>query len=148
MSFTKLNLAAARAVEKGLEGKLTAMVNPRAWANMLSDQAALRRYDSSYSKSKLENGTEKLEFYSQNGTIEIMPSIYCKEGYAYLLSVDEWSRVGSSDMSFKRPGGGSEQVFKDLENAAGYELRLFTDQAVFTAAPARNVLIYGIVNSN
>lgn len=147
LSFTKLNLAAARAVEKGLEGKLVAMVNPRAWANMLSDQAALRRYDSSYSKTKLDNGSEKLEFYSQNGTIEIMPSIYCKEGYAYLLSTEDWSRVGSSDMSFKRPGQG-DQFFRDLENSAGYELRLFTDQAVFCQAPARQVLIYGIVNSN
>jgi hypothetical protein len=80
LSFTKLNLAAARAVEKGLEGKLVAMVNPRAWANMLNDQAALRRYDGSYSKKKLENGAEALSFYSQNGEIEIHPSIYVKEG--------------------------------------------------------------------
>lgn len=145
LSFTKLNLAAARAVEKGLEGKLVAMVNPRAWANMLSDQAALRKYDGSYSKSKLENGSEKLEFYSQNGTIEIVPSIYVKEGYAYMLSIDDWMRVGSSDMTFKRPGQG-DQFFRDLDNAAGYELRLYTDQAVFCSAIARNVIIYGIVN--
>lgn len=146
LSFTKLNLAAARAVEKGLEGKLVAMVNPRAWANMLNDQAALRRYDGSYSKKKLENGSEALSFYSQNGEIEIHPSIYVKEGYAYLLSVEDWCRVGSSDMTFKRPGQG-DQFFRDLENSAGYELRLYTDQAVFCSAPARNVLIYGIVNA-
>lgn len=146
LSFTKLNLAAARAVEKGLEGKLVAMVNPRAWANMLNDQAALRRYDGSYSKKKLENGSEALSFYSQNGEIEIHPSIYVKEGYAYLLSIEDWCRVGSSDMTFKRPGQG-DQFFRDLENSAGYELRLYTDQAVFCSAPARNVLIYGVVNA-
>lgn len=146
LSFTKLNLAAARAVEKGLEGKLLAMVNPRAWANMLNDQAALRRYDGSFSKKKLENGSEALAFYSQNGEIEIQPSIYVKEGYGYLLSTEDWCRVGSSDMTFKRPGQG-DQFFRDLENSAGYELRLYTDQAVFCSAPARNVLLYNIVNS-
>ena len=146
LSFTKLNLAAARAVEKGLEGPLVAMVNPRAWANMLSDQAALRRYDGSYSAAKMENGGEKLMFHSQNGLIEIEPSIYVKEGYAYLLSIEDWFRVGSTDMTFKRPGQG-EEFFRDLENSAAYELRLYTDQAVFCMAPAKNVLITGIVNS-
>jgi hypothetical protein len=146
LSFTKLNLAAARAVEKGLEGPLYAMVNPRAWANMLSDQAALRRYDGSYSAGKMENGAEKLMFHSQNGMIEIEPSIYVKEGYAYLLSADDWFRVGSTDMTFKRPGQG-EEFFRDLENSAAYELRLYSDQALFCMAPARNVLVTGIVNS-
>lgn len=147
LSFTKLNLATARGVEKGLEGKLAAFVNPRAWANMLSDQAALRRYDGSYSKKKLENGSEALSFYSQNGEIEIIPSIYVKEGYSYLLSMDEWSRVGSTDITFKRPGQGDDKFFRDLESAAGYELRCYTDQAVFTSAPGRNIIIIDVVNS-
>ena len=146
LSFTKLNLAAARAVEKGLEGPLLAMVNPRAWANMLSDQAALRRYDGSYSASKMENGSERLMFHSQNGLIEIEPSIYVKEGYAYMLSTDDWFRVGSTDMTFKRPGQG-EEFFRDLENSAAYELRLYSDQAVFCMAPAKNVLINNIINA-
>lgn len=146
LSFTKLNLAAARAVEKGLEGPLVAMVNPRAWANMLSDQAALRRYDGSYSSSVGKEGSEKLVFHSQNGMIEIEPSIYVKEGYAYMLSTDDWFRVGSTDMTFKRPGQG-EEFFRDLENSAAYELRLYSDQALFCMAPAKNVLIKNIVNS-
>lgn len=145
LSFAKLNLAVARAVEKGLEGKLMVMVNTRGWANMLNDQAALRKYDGSYSKTKLENGSEALEFHSQNGVLQIVPSVYVKEGYAYMLSIEDWQRVGSTDMTFKRPGQG-DQFFRDLENSAGYELRLYTDQAVFCSAPGRNVLITDIVN--
>lgn len=145
LSFAKLNLAVARAVEKGLEGKLMVMVNTRGWANMLNDQAALRKYDGSYSKTKLENGSEALEFHSQNGVLQIVPSVYVKEGYAYMLSIEDWQRVGSTDMTFKRPGQG-DQFFRDLESSAGYELRLYTDQAVFCSAPGRNVLITGIVN--
>lgn len=146
LSFTKLSLAAARAVEKGLDGALYCLVNVRGWANMLSDQAALRMYDSSYSTESLKQGSQKLEFFSQNGKLEIEPSVFVKEGYAYLLSIDDWFRVGSSDMTFKRPGQG-EEFFRDLENAAGYEMRLWSDQAVFCFAPGRNVIITDIVNS-
>lgn len=147
LSFTKLNQAVARSVEKGLDGKVLALVNPRAWANMLSDQAALRKYDSSYSSSKAENGMSSILFHSQNGEIEIEPSIYVKEGYGYVLSMEEWFRVGSTDMTFKRPGQG-EEFFRDLENAAAYELRLYSDQAVFCMAPGRNTIIINVVNSN
>jgi hypothetical protein len=146
LSFNKLTLAASRAVEKGQDGTLLALVNPRAWSNMLNDQAALRKYDSSYSAAKVENGSKSILFHSQNGDIEIEPSIYVKEGYAYLLSLDEWFRVGSTDMTFKRPSQGDE-FFRDMENSAGYELRLYTDQALFCSAPGRNVLINAITNS-
>jgi hypothetical protein len=147
LSFTKLTLAAARAVEKGLDSRLLALVNPRGWANMMNDQAALRRYDGSYDKSKMENGSKGILFHSQNGDIEIEPSIYVKEGYAYLLDLECWYRVGSTDMTFKRPGQG-EEFFRDLENSAAYELRLYSDQAVFCHAPGRNVLVQDIVNAS
>ena len=146
LSFTKLNQAAARAVEKGLDSKLLALVNPRGWANMLNDQAALRRYDSSFKAEKAEVGSKSILFHSQNGEIEIEPSIYVKEGYAFLLSLEDWYRIGSTDMTFKRPGQGDE-FFRDVENSAAYELRLYSDQAVFCCAPGRNVVITSIVNS-
>jgi len=146
LSFTKIVSAAARAVEKGQEGKLLLLVNPRGWANLNNDQAALRMYDSSYSIERAKNGSKALTFFSQNGEIEIQPSIYVKEGFAYMLDLSEWARVGSSDITFNRPGQG-DQFFKDSENAAAYELRLYTDQALFCAAPGKNVLLTGIVNT-
>lgn len=146
LSFNKLNLAAARAVEKGLDTPLYCLCNPRGWANMLNDQAALRRYDSSYSKSEGDMGSKSIKFYAQNGELEIEPSIYVKEGYCFMLSVDDWFRVGSTDMTFKRPGQG-EEFFRDLENAAAYELRLYSDQALFCSKPGHNVIIINIVNA-
>ncbi len=146
LSFNKLTKASARPVEKGLDTKLTYFVNPRGWADLLNDQAALRMYDSSYSASQVENGAKSIKFHSQNGELEIIPSIYIKEGYAYGLALEEWMRVGSSDITFKRPGQG-EDFFRDLENSAGYEMRLYTDQAIFCMAPGKNVLISGIVNT-
>lgn len=147
LSFVKLNQAVSRAVEKGLDSSIYTLVNPRAWANMLNDQAALRRYDSSYSSEKVQVGSKGIKFFSQTGEIEIEPSIYVKQGYAYALCLEDWMRVGSTDMTFKRPGQG-EEFFRDLENAAGYELRLYSDQALFCSAPGKNVILQNIVNSN
>lgn len=146
LSFDKLTKAAARAVEKGQDGKMVVLVNPRAWANILTDQAALRRYDGSYSKTKTENGSTALVFHSQNGELEIEPSIYVKEGYAFMLTIEDWFRVGSSDLSFKLPGQGDE-FFRQAGDSAAFELRLFTDQAIFCPSPGHNVYLTGIVNS-
>lgn len=145
LSFQKLSKAVTRPVEKGLDSELTVLVNPRGWADLLQDLAALRQFDQSYSSAQLEQGAKAIKFSSQNGDLKIVPSIYVKEGYAYGLCVEEWMRVGSSDITFKRPGQG-EEFFRDLENAAAYELRLYTDQAVFCMSPGKNVIITGIVN--
>ena len=146
LSFAKLNQALTRAVEKGLDGKVLVICNPRTWASMLNNELTLRQYDQSYSSAKLENGSKSLKFFSQNGEMEIEPSIYVKEGYCYILSLEDWTRIGSSDVSFKRPGK-NDEFFRDLENSAAYELRLFTDQCIFTSSVGRNVLVHGIVNS-
>lgn len=147
LSFAKISAAVSRAVEKGLDSEVLCLVNPRSWADLLSDQAALRRYDSSFKSSELENGSEGIRFYSQNGVIEIVPSIFVKQGYAYIVPMDEMLRIGSTDITFRRPGQGDE-FFRDLESAAGYELRAFTDQALFCSAPGKAVLITGIVNAS
>lgn len=143
LSFAKIQEAVAKAVEKGLDSDVMVLVNPNAWADLLTDQAALRMFDSSFSPSKMENGSKELMFHGQNGKIEIVPSIYCKQGFAYVLSLDEMVRIGSTDVTFKRPAKGDE-FFRDLESAAGYELRCYCDQALFCHAPAKNVLIRNI----
>jgi hypothetical protein len=145
LSFNKLSDALSRAVEKGLDSDVKCYVNPRTWSDLISEQAALRQYDSSYKASLSENGSESITFYSQNGKMEIVPSIYVKEGHAFLVPAEELLRVGSTDVTFRRPGQGDE-FFKDLEAAAGYELRAYTDQALFCMAPGKLVLITGIVN--
>ena len=146
LSFSKIQSAIAKAVEKGLEEDVMVYVNPSAWSNLLVEQAALRQYDSSFSSDTAENGSKSIRFHGQNGGVEIIPSIYVKEGSAYVLCMAEFQRIGSTDITFKRPGQGDE-FFRDLENAAGYELRAYTDQALFCYAPGRSTLITNIVNS-
>lgn len=146
LSFDKLISGVAKAVEKGLDSEIKVHVNPRTWSNLMSDLSALRQYDGSYNSKELAQGAQSLKFHGQNGVIEIVPNIYVKEGYAYGLVMDELLRVGSSDITFKRPGQGDE-FFRDLESAAGYELRCYTDQAVFCSAPGKMILFKSIVNA-
>lgn len=145
LSFATVQEAIARGIEKGLDSDVKVLVNPRTWADLLSEQAAKRMYDSSYRSSKAENGMEEIAFYGQNGKVEIVASIYVKEGYSYMLCMDEWMRIGSTDITFRRPGKGDE-FFRELENSAGYELRAYTDQALFCYAPGKNTLITNITN--
>lgn len=145
LEFDKLDSAIVRAIEKGLESNVVVMVNNRTWSDLMTEQAAKRSYDQSYSRSNFENGANSIMFHSQAGKMEIVPSIYVKEGYAYILNMEDFVRVGSTDVTFKRPGKGDD-FFRDLENSAGYELRCYTDQALFCQAPGRQVLIKGITN--
>lgn len=140
LSFAIVQQAIAKAVEKGLDNDVLVLINPGHWDDLLTEQAAFRMYDSSYSNSQVENGGKSIKFYGQNGMIEIVPSIYVKEGYSYVLSLEDMVRVGSTDVTFKRPGQG-ENFFRDMEDSAGYELRAYTDQALFCSKPGKCVII-------
>lgn len=143
LSFAILQQAIARGVAKGLDTDVTVMVNPSHWDDLLTEQAALRMYDSSFTTAVAENGSKTIKFHSQNGMVEIVPSIYIKEGYSYVICKEDWVRVGSTDITFKRPGQ-EGNFFRELEDHAGYELRSYTDQALFCARPGRSVLIKGL----
>lgn len=146
LSLQKIEKAIALAVAKGLDSDVTVLVSPATWTDLLSEQAALRKFDSSYSSATLENGSKALKFYGQNGLITIEPTIFCKEGHAFIVCLDDLVKVGSTDVSFKRPGMEGD-FFRELENSAGMELRCLTDVALFSAAPGKMVLLTGIANS-
>lgn len=141
LTFAKIEESIAASMEKGLtEEDVVCLVNPKVWSALLSEQAAKRQYDSSYSNDKMENGAKSLCFYSQNGKIEIHASLFCKEGYAYVFPPSELERVGSSDITFERPGFPGK-FFKEMESANGYELRCYSDQSLFSAAIGKLTLI-------
>jgi hypothetical protein len=146
LSFAKIQKAIAKSVAKGLDEDVVCLVNPKAWSDLLNDQAALRMYDSSFKPAKAENGSEGIVFYSQNGKIEIRPCNHVKEAHAFMIPVNQLMRIGSTDVTFKLPGS-NDKFFRELDGAAGYELRAYSDQALFCAMPARLTLIKDIVNS-
>lgn len=65
--------------------------------------------------------------------------------YAYGLCLKDFMRIGSSEVTFKRPDRDGE-FFRDLTDHHGFELRAYCDQALFSHSPGKNILITDIVN--
>jgi hypothetical protein len=97
-------------------------------------------YDSSYSEAELKDGAKSLVFYGMNGMIEVHASIFVKEGFAYVLPPEEFKRIGSSDVTLEQPGFEGKFI-KLLENANAYEMRAYTDQALFCCKPGTSTLL-------
>jgi hypothetical protein len=145
LTLAKAQLAIALCVNQGglEEEDVTLYVNPRTWATMGGDEAALREYDSSYDPAKAERGFKYLVYYSQNGRLTVKAHRMVKEGDAFALCLPYWSRSGSAEASFRVPGSAEDLIFP-LENQAGWAFRSFSDQYIFCAAPAKQIYFSGI----
>jgi hypothetical protein len=146
LSFEIIQRAVAKAMGKGLDEGLVLYINPLTWALLLTDQAGLRRHGDPNKTARYEIGAESIQFYSQTGPIEIKSSIYVKEGYGYLVSPELWSRIGSTDFTFKTPGSG-EDFFFQHPTKAGFVLRCYLNVALFSEAIGKATIITGIDNS-
>lgn len=146
LEFEKVNSAVSQLVNYGLDSDLMLYVSPKTWRDLNRDEAALRQYDFSYKPSKGEEGHEALVYHSQNGMIEIEAHPMIKEGEAFLCNKDVLRRVGAWEVSTKTPGYGGE-IFRQLEDKAGFEIRAYTDQALFSEHPSWLLKITNITNS-
>jgi hypothetical protein len=147
LSQSKIGKGIVKAVAKGLDGEMKLLVNPSTWADLLSDQASLVRQAAKDIKGSVSNGSKAIEFHSQNGMISIEPSIYVKEGHGLGLAVENWKRLGACDVTFNTPGSHGGEIFFHIPTKAGFEVRCYTNQAVFCEAPGKNLLLSSIVNS-
>ena len=146
LSFAVIQQAVTAGANKGLDKDVVVLCNPGHWDDLLTEQAALRMYDSSYTSSQVENGSRSIKFHSQNGMVEIIPYIHVKQGHAFVVCPDDWRRIGSTDVTFKRPGQ-PDKYFHELSSHAGVELRAYCDQAIFCSKPGRQILITNLVVS-
>lgn len=123
------------AVNMGLDENAELYFPTKRWNSIMSDQAALRRHGAQVSRA--ENGFEAVSFYSTNGRTDILNHPFLKEGRGYLLPNPEKRlvRVGATDITFKRPGI-QHNIFRELTDNAGFELRAFSDQAIAMQIPA------------
>lgn len=151
LTFEVLQKAIAPAVERGLDVDVDVYINPKAWAKLNADQAALRQYTGvgATNSTTYENGAKKLVFASQNGTVTIHSHIYVKEGDAFIVPLDECTRIGATDATYNyTPGAVSDgAIFTQLAGTMSAEYRLYSNQTFFLRAPAKAVYVTGIVNS-
>jgi len=133
LSQAKIEEGISAMVEKGLmEEEVCVYVNPKQWDDLLTEQDAKRRHTSP--SDSVKSGAREISFFGQNGTIIIKASTFVKEGYSYIVAEKDLKRIGSTEVTFKRPDG--EEFFKLLEGKNGVEMRCITDQALFTSKPS------------
>lgn len=145
ISMSKTLLAAAQAVPLGLKESTMCMLAAKRWANLNNDLSALRRSDESYKSSGFENGVDGITYHGVSGDVVIECHPFVKEGEGFIVPDKRLKRVGSTDITFKRPGS-SDRFFKEIENAAGFELRAYSDQQIFLEAPSYAVKLTGITD--
>lgn len=141
-SFTAIITGAMQAYNYGLSEDVVLLCAPRQYAVLASDEAALRRYDSSYSRSEGERGNKALKFHTGTGSIEILPHPYVREAEAALIPFDYCRFVGASKLTAGLPGIGDLAV--QVTDVGAVELRMFADMSPCILKPALCVYFYGI----
>jgi hypothetical protein len=153
LSFEKVADAVAKAVGRGLAEKLTLHVHPRVFASMMPDFNTIktgasnfksRIFTTSSEVKKLEHGVYGITFIVGSVEVVLVANPFIKVGHAFGVADGELMRCGSSDITYKIPGEEQEKYFHRLPDIAGLELRVFSDQALFSMTLNKHLHIYNI----
>lgn len=153
LSFEKVAEAVARAVGRGLAEKITLHVHPLVFASLMPDFNTLKATGSDYKSrifttssevKKLEHGVYGITFIVGSVEVVLVANPFIKIGHAFGVADGELMRCGSSDITYKIPGEQEEKYFHRLDNIAGLELRVFSDQALFSVSLNKHLHISGI----
>ena len=137
--------AAGKAVGRGLTGDVNLYVNHKVYESLNESlNAEKRSIDSSYTMGKQNLANKMVCVNYQGGTVNIVPSIFVKEGDAFLLPPKVCKRIGAQDVSFRTPGFDKDHIFHRMESNLGFAVRCFTHQALFVEYPAHCVKLTGI----
>ena len=144
LTFAKLVDAVMEACNKGLDKDVVVLTSFESWADLMSEQAALRKYDSNYEVNEAVNGMEGIKFHSVNGEIVIKPSRFVRRADSFILAQEDWKRVGSSDLTMKIPGLDDNELVQKPTTTNAFTFRSYSDQALICLAPCQSVYISNI----
>lgn len=140
LSLTAIMQAAAQAIPFGL-GKAILLCAPTKFAQLASDEVALRRYIQDTPNAK--RGVKGIVFQLGSVDVEILPHPLIREGSAMLLPDEYVHRVGATDVTFALPGSG-EPMQVHVTDSTALEIRSMSDQGIYLDCPAQAVLLTGI----
>ena len=157
LSFDKLFSAITRGFNRGLGDDISefdVILSSRSWNNLNQDAAAIRKSDYSYKSNKFENGHEVLEMFTNAGTARIIAHKMMKEGEGFItpraskcfekLGADTTPMFGL-DTDGRAAG---TQYLRRMENAEGYESRIYWNTGIFSSYISQFVKLTGIVNND
>lgn len=151
LSVPHLLRALALVAPKGGAGEFTCWVSPITYAVMNSDVASLVRFDGTKA-GKYVIGSDSIEIRGSIGTIKLEVHEMVSEGDGFLWQPKTVIRSGTTDVTFDRSRinntkGIPSSFYRELADAAGYELRCWDQQFIHTAFPGRGVFLSGITNT-
>lgn len=144
LTMGKLLDAISQAVDRGLDEGVILGLCPKAFEILNADLSNDRQFDGSYSREKAENGSQKIVFNGQMGSVVIKVMPFLKRGDAVAFPSSQLKLVGSCDVGMGVPGTDGSDVFFHLPTQNAVEARSFSDLALICLAPARTVAITGI----
>lgn len=144
LTLERIFMGQAQAVGRGLLEDVSILVSPSTWSTVANDEAAYRRYNAQVAKAV--RGFDSIQFIGPNGKIDIIAHPMMKDSMAFSFPTDKVVRLGASDLTFKRPGS-SDQMVQEMATQTGFEVRLYSDQAIFCTCPNKCVLFSGISNA-
>lgn len=140
LSLTAIMQAAAQAIPFGLS-KAILLCAPVKFAQLASDEAALRRYIQDTPNAK--RGVKGIVFQLGSVDVEILPHPLIREGSGMILPEEYVHRVGATDVTFSLPGSG-EPMQVHVTDSTALEIRSMSDQGIYLDCPAQAVLLTGI----
>jgi len=143
LTVAKLLQSNVVSIGKGLNEDVCAYMSPTNFAVINTALAGIQQYDYNYKPGKADYGFEGLKLHCQSGLMTIEPHSMVKDGEAFIGPPTNIKRLGSTDVTFNNPGT-EGKFFRELTDAAGFELRNYSDQAIFITEPAKWTKITGI----
>ena len=140
LSLTAIMNGASVGMSFGLT-KALLLCAPEKFAQLASDEAALRRYVENTPNAK--RGVKGITFMMGSVDVEIVPHPLIKQGHAMMIAEDTIHRVGATDVTFSMPGTGQAMEVHVTDSTA-IEIRSMSDQGIYSEKPAQNVLLTAI----
>lgn len=144
---------ASKAINRGFQGRMVALMSPKAWNVLNSRIISQQVFDQSYSATKIKEGTDGIEIRGNGVVIECYSYSYQADGECMLLPKEYVKRIGSAmegsgpdgdrDISFAIPGSAMKYL-QPVANKTCVEMQCRSDQAIYLQRPAWSVLGSGI----
>jgi hypothetical protein len=151
LTVTKIMSAVLQAVNRGLKEDVDLMISPDAFQgfiNPLVDPSANsgagpRKIDNTYNATKLEVGSDNVVLHAQGIKVKVVPHMLVRNGDGFIVPLKRFKRVGSQEMSWETPGKKGE-IFFHSPTLAAWEIRCYSNQALFCESPGICVKLTGI----
>lgn len=142
LSMTAIMQGAALGMNYGLEDALL-FCAPEKFAQLGTDEAALRRYISRQDSERTKRGAKGISFMMGQVDVEVAAHPFIKQGEAFMLPTEYVHRAGSTDITFGMPGTG-QPMEVHVTDVTALEMRSMSDQGIFIEKPAQAVLLSSI----